>query len=188
MSQFNANQFPDVYSSFGIQISELGVVMLDTDAIEVTEMVDQGKKDLYESQNPAFSWVSGAVAERGAHCTLLFGLLQKAYQIKPQITAVLDGWVPPRLEVDKVTSFPSSLPGEEYACIIAKLKVTPELLEGNQRLSLLPHINTFPTYEPHISLAYVKKEAEQKWIKALSAEVRNMSFDVNGLNYGGASK
>lgn len=188
MPKFNAAQFPEVYNYLDIKMSDLGVVMLDVDPIQVTDMVDQGKQDLYFSENPGLTYVQGAVAESGAHLTLLFGLMKKGLEYKPVIDAVLEGWVPPRLEIESVEAFESMYPGTEpYSCIVAKVKVTDELLEGHARLQMLPHVDTFPDYKPHITLAYVNKDAEAKWLKALQG-LGSKRFAVNGINYGGGNR
>lgn len=188
MAKFSSNQYPSVYDYLEIKIRDLGVVMLDIDRIEVVELVDQGKQDLYFSQNPNLGYVQGAVAEEVPHLTLLFGLMKKGLEYKPVIDAVLEGWTPPRLVIESIEAFPSMQPDTEpYSCIVARVEVTDDLLEGHQRLQMLPHIDTFPDYKPHITLAYVNKDAEAKWIKALQGLVGNR-YAVNGINYGGSDR
>jgi hypothetical protein len=184
VTELNSNQFPEVYASLGIELSKLGVVMLDVDPFKVTEHVLQGEADLYSSQDPNKFWIQGAVAEESAHATLLYGLMLPARGYESQINVLLQDWTPPTLEIESVGSFTSPYGDEEYACIVAHLKVTPELMEGHQRLQLLPHIDTFPTYRPHVTLAYVKKEAEKKWIDSLQANIPK-SLTVIGYNLGG---
>lgn len=181
----NSNQFPDVYTALGIKIPDLGCIMLDVDHFSSAEYVLQGDADLYESTNPDRFWIGGDVSKNTAHVTLLYGLLEKGLTWKPLVDIVLHDWVPPTLEIESVGVFQSPYTDEDYSCIVAHIKVTDELLEGHHRLSLLPHINTFPTYRPHLTLAYVKKEAEQKWIDALNDELTGKKLTVNKINYGG---
>lgn len=181
----NANQFPDIYTALGIKIPDLGCVMLDVDSFPVTEMVTKGEADLYTSTNPDHFWIDGAVAERTAHVTVLFGLLDHALRQKPLIDIVLDGWTPPSLEVESIGAFESTYTDEPYSCIVAHIKPSKELLEGHQRLSLLPHINTFPEYRPHLTLAYVKQEARDRWLRELGTSLNGERLTVNGINYGG---
>lgn len=184
MTSFNANQYPDVYTALGIDLAKLGVVMLDVDTFPVTELITEGEADLYESPHESRFWIAGAVVERTAHVTLLYGLLEQGLVWKPLIDIVLTGWTPPLIEIDKVGFFPSPYPEEDYVCIVAHVKVTPELLEGNHRLELLPHINTFPSYNPHITLAYVKTEAKDRWLKQLGTSLNGKKLTVNKVNYG----
>lgn len=180
----NSNQFPDVYTALGINVNSLGCIMLDTDPVEVTDMVTQGKADLYYAANEQHFWIQGAVAETGAHVTLLYGLLEHGLKLKPLVDIVLADWTPPLLEIESVGSFTSPYVDEPYACIVAHIKVTPELLEGHARLELLPHINTFTQYRPHLTLAYVKKDAEEKWLSQVGDQLNGKKLAVTKINYG----
>ena len=109
--------------------------------------------DLYYSEN--FPWVKGLVLNKNPHITLLYGLLESVKL--EHVETVLKGWNPPKFEIDYYDYFESPN-DEEYYCIIGKIKLTPEILEAHQRLSLLPHINTFFEYKPHLTIAYIKKD------------------------------
>lgn len=187
MSKLNSNQFPDVYKALGIRIPDLGCIMLDVDVFPVVEHVSQGKADLYYAANETRFWISGPVVENNAHVTLLYGLLEKGLVWKPLVDIVLDGWIPPVLEIESISAFESPFSDEPYACIVANIKVTPELLEGNQRLSFLPHVNTYPEYLPHLTLAYVKVEQKDKWLKELGDSLNGKRLTVNKINYGGSN-
>lgn len=180
----NAQKIPDVYASIGINVNKLGCIMLDTHRIKVTDMVLDGQHDLYEAADPEHYWIRGAVAEHGAHVTLLYGLLASGLTWKAQIDAVLDGWSIDSVTIEDIGIFESPIESEPYDCVIAHIKLTPNLLEGHARLELLPHINTFLEYRPHISLAYVKKGEGAKWVKALTESLVGRQIAVTKLNYG----
>lgn len=184
MVELNANMFPEVYKTLDIQISDLGFLGLNIKPFAVTPLIEDGERDLYFTDHPKRFWINGAVAERSAHMTLIFGLMDKGYEWKDLIDQVLDGWTPPQIEIDHVDFFPSNYEDEDYACIIGHVKLTPEVVEGHQRLLLLPHIDTFPEYRPHVTLAYVKAEAKDRWIQGLQEELSGQKFDPMGLNYG----
>jgi hypothetical protein len=62
------------------------------------------------------------------------------------------------------------------------------LAEGNARLRLLPHIDTFPSYRPHVTLAYIKKDkpARKKWVDALGEQFNGKRLTIDPkINYGG---
>ncbi len=184
----NANQFPGVYDQLGVNVNQLGAIMLDVEPFEVVDYVEGGKADLHVSPNAERFWIDGAVAESEAHLTLLMGLMESGLTWRGLVDTVLDGWNPPPLQIVDVDVFRSPFDDEPYSCIVGHVKVTPELLEGRQRLQLLPHVDTFSDYRPHITLAYVEPEAESKWLSALrqkSAGFIGSRHLVTKINYGG---
>lgn len=180
----SANDFPDVYKALGVNINSLGCVMLDIDPIPVTELVLRAKDDLYWANVKERFWIRGAVGETGAHLTLLYGLMESALKWKPLVDIVLADWTPPLIEIESIGAFESPFVDEPYSAIIAHVKPTEELLEGHRRLSLLPHINTYTQFRPHVTLAYVKAEQKQKWLDELGDTLVGSKFGVNKINYG----
>jgi hypothetical protein len=188
-ARLNANMFPQVYKDLGVSTYDLGCIMLDVHALPVLDLIpgDNSVDDVYwHPDQEAHPYTGGVPAETAAHCTLLYGLMESGQKWKPQVDAVLNGWEYPRLEIEEVSYFPSNLPDQDYSVIIGKLKVSDELQEGHNRLRLLPHVDTFPEYHPHITLAYVKggEEIRNKWIDALQVGYKGRKFDVIRLNYG----
>lgn len=175
MTQLNSHQFKDVYKSLGIDLDQLGCVMADVEVDEDMKLLEgEPMSKLYHSRHPARRWISGWVLDHVAHVTLLYGLLTNAHKLSSQIEAVLKGWQMDTIEIGDIGYFESPYHEEKYYCIIAHIKVTPELMEGHERLELLPHINTFTGYKPHMTICYIKKDEElrdrmiayykQKWI------------------------
>jgi hypothetical protein len=83
-----------------------------------------------------------------------------------------------------VDSFPSTFTDEPYSCIIGHIERTPQLVDGHARLSLLPHIDTFWDYKPHLTLGYVHQDHEASALMALGNQVTGVSLTFRGLNYG----
>ena len=170
----------------GIDVSKLGCVMLDVDTPDLSGVIPD--EWCYSSPHPDRHWVSGRQKE--GHVTLLYGLLQSAHDIRPAVDEVLDGWEPGRIVGAELTVFPSPWEDEPYSCIVSELTLTPELRDAHARLSLLPHINTHPTYRAHVTLAYVHKDRERDAVTALRRHFRArdtyvpVDFAPIGLNYG----
>lgn len=162
MKEINTQDFPEVYKELGIDISKLGCVMLDVEPPK-RDMSEWKNLDFYTSTNPKHWWIKGWALDDKPHITLLYGLMKPAKEYKNQIHVVIKGWKYPEAEIEDVGFFDSPYDDEPYWCLIAHIKVTPELLEGHQRLELLPHINTFAGYKPHMTIAYIKKSSGIKY-------------------------
>lgn len=175
----NATQFPQMYVDLGIDIQDLGCIMLDVEPFEVGDII--AEEDLYYSDYIT----EPLVGENEPHLTLLFGLLQSGKAMQKHVDTVLGDWELDEIEIAGVTYFESNINGEEYYCIIAEVVVTPMLLEGNQRLHLLPHIDTYP-YRPHCTLAYIKKDEAKRdaYIRELNKRYVGATMLVLKLNYG----
>jgi len=189
--KLSAHQFPQVYQDLGYDLSKLGCIMLpivqDDDLMaSVTGTISDD--DLYVASDPlAHPWVNGIVLDK-AHVTLLFGLLRTGPEMKKHVDAVLDGNLPNEIAIDHIDYFDSPLEDEPYYCLIAHVKVSDELQGAHDRLTFLPHIDTFPGYKPHMTLAYIKKsdEARDQYIQQLNSKLRGMILTTDSaLNYGG---
>lgn len=177
LSDISARDFPGLHEELGVDTDKLGCIMLDLQTFDVLKHVENGASDLAGD---------GTVAETEAHVTLLYGLLQNGNTVKEQVDKVLDGWSLDSVVLDEITSFPVPADAEAVP-IVAKLW-DARLTEAHDRLSLLPHVNTFTEYNPHVTLAYVKNDPDvvQKWVKALRTELGGMRLNATGINYGHA--
>lgn len=164
----------------GISIAGLGCVMLEVERLDVESIVPA--EWAYVSTNPERHWIKGL--EAGDHITLLYGLLSNANTIRSAVDEVLDGWESGALRLGTIGSFPSTFEDEPYACIVGHVNVTPALLDAHARLSLLPHIDTHPTYRPHLTLGYVHREHEQDAIDLLTKRMAGEKLQPRGLDYG----
>lgn len=186
--ELSSNQFPKVYEALDISLSDLGCVMIDLEpSIELIKIGNEMEagKSLYYSGNKEHFWIDGFVG-KNPHVTLLYGLLGPAVDYKHLIDKVLEGWELKSVEVEKIGYFESPYPDEKYRCVVAHVKVTPKLLEGHQRLEFLPHINTFPGYKAHFTLAYIKKDnVGIDCIKMFSSIVGKKFSIKQKLNLGG---
>lgn len=201
MKQIKAHDFKEVYKGFGINLSTLGCVMLDVEPTEIPTYIiqryDDGsqvnydtwiKENLYYAKDKTRFWIDGWVADKVSHVTLLYGLLETAKNYEWHIEQVLKGWKLEEVEVSDIDFFDSPYEDEPYYCIVAHIKTTPELIEGHQRLELLPHINTFAGYKPHMTIAYIRKDESFRddFIGEMKKIFLNKKLKVSsGLNLGG---
>lgn len=183
--QINSNQFPEVYKGLGIKIDDLGCIMLDVDGEGISNIIQ--KEDLYITKDKKKFWINGFVAGETPHLTLLFGLLEQGDKYKKYVDRVLEGWSLNSVEIEDVSYFDSPYDNEDYYCIIAHIKKSDKLIEGHQRLQLLPHIDTFAGYKPHVTIAYIKKDEKKRdeIISNYEDILVGESLIVKGINYGG---
>ena len=182
--QLSSHKFPKVYEWLGINLSSLGCVMLDVSSVKFSDYF-YPRGIFYKAKNKERFWIDGDVSDT-SHLTLLYGLLEKAWQYEPHIKKVLQGWKLLDVEIEDFGYFESPYPDEPYYCIIAHIRVTDKLIEGHRRLEFLPHINTFAGYKPHITIAYIKKNEgfRDEFIDDLRKYFINKKLHVLGLNLG----
>lgn len=178
-NQIAARDFPDLYDGMGIDMDKLGCIMIDTESIPVLQYVKNPDADLYRETNYDQSPVPG---ETQAHVTLLFGLLENGNVWKDKVNQLLVGWSLPTVTIEKVSYFDL---GDSYA-IVGLVEKSDELVDGHERLTLLPHINTFSEYHPHITLAYINHDEAllDKWIAPLAKKYNGQKVATTGINYG----
>jgi len=186
--QISAYQFISMYENLGYDIGRLGCIMLDIDPEDLGKRVSEAIKpeEVYVDEDPA-SYATGIVAGE-PHVTLLYGLLRSGPEMQKHILQVLNSGnvCPPTVQIDEVGYFDSPKADEPYYCIVAHLVITPELQECNERLKFLPHINTFPGYKAHMTLAYIKEDelVRDRVIEELNTMLRGRLLPTKGLNFG----
>jgi hypothetical protein len=181
---FSASQLPHLYSSLGISVDRLGVVMLRFEGSESLVDPSMGLKaeHLYESPVADRKYLRGEPHVGVSHSTLLYGLLPG---VRPEhVQEVMQGWEPPIAVTSSAIevfhpAFPKGDPDHQaYGCLVALLDPNEEMLDAHKRLSLLPHIDTFPEYKPHVSLAYIRADQVDHWQWALEAKQHVFAVDT----------
>ncbi len=185
----SAHQFKEIYEDLGYDLSKLGCIMLkiadDQLGPEVEQVISDDK--LYYAHNKSRFWIDGNVSDN-SHVTLLYGLLRSGPEFKKHVDTVLADSIPKTVSIDHVGFFESPYEDEPYYCIVAHLNITEELTEANERLKFLPHINTFPGYKAHVTLAYIKKEADEPieaLVRELDDKFAGWVLTTGELDYGG---
>lgn len=192
MNEIKAHNYKEVYQMLGYNLSKLGCLMLDTEPIITNyyQIMQDGVTAYfpeYRAKNKERFWIDGYVADKTPHLTLFYGFLQEAGCFKLHIEKILDGTDIKAVKISDVDFFESPYEDEQYYCIIAKVEKTPELLEAHNKMTLLPNIQTFPDYKPHITIAYIIKDEaiRDDFIQHLKKELVGKELLVTGLNYGG---
>lgn len=194
--ELKAHNYKEIYQALGYNLSLLGCLMLDTEPIRADFIIGMsdgaglivpGFPGLYYAKNKERFWIDGYVADKTPHVTLFYGFLQEAGCFKWHIEKLLEGTDITKVEIEDVDYFESPYEDEEYYCIVAKVKKTPELLEAHNKMKFLPNIHTFPEYKPHITIAYIIKDEaiRDDFISHMKKEIVGKELKALGLNYGG---
>lgn len=184
LADVSSRDFPGLYEALGVNQDNLGCIMLNLQPFDVSQYVTGAVADLYI--DPADPTTAKPCAEVDPHVTLLFGLLQNGNTIRSQVDQLLAGWHCDSVVIEGVDSFPVPVDAPAVPIVARIATWNSPVMEGHDRLTLLPHVNTFSTYQPHITLAWVKNDPAivQKWVKALGTALGGMRITATGINYG----
>jgi len=182
--QLNSHMFENIYKDLNIDLDSLGCIMIDTEKIDIGEWKE--KDIFYKTKNKTRKWIDGNVSTKTPHVTLLYGLLKNGNEWKKYVDQVLDGSNIKTVEIEDVSFFESPYKDEKYYCIVANIKVREELQDAHNRLEFLPHINTFDSYKPHVTIAYIKKNpvTRKLIIDDLKRKLVGKKLKVLKINYG----
>jgi 2'-5' RNA ligase len=192
MKEIKAHNYKEIYEMLGFNLSKLGCLMLDTEPIISTYSVLTQDGTFYyfpgyKSKNKERFWIDGYVADKTPHLTLFYGFLQEAGCYKKHIEILLKDVDISSVEIEDISYFDSPYADEPYYCIVAKIKKTDELLHAHNLMTLLPNIQTFPEYKPHVTIAYIVKDeaVRDEFINELKSKLVGKILKVTGINYGG---
>jgi 2'-5' RNA ligase len=193
--EVKAHDYKEIYEMLGYNLSNLGCLMLDTEPINISYALgmDDGTGIIspsfpaYYAKNKERFWIDGYVADKTPHLTLFYGFLQEAGCFKTHIEKLLKDTNISTVKISEVSFFDSPYEDEPYYCIVAKIEKTDDLIEAHNKMTLLPNIQTFPDYKPHITIAYIVKDEtiRDNFIEYLKKELLGKELKVIGLNYGG---
>lgn len=170
LSSYN---FQDVYEDMGVDWEDPGCVMLKTSPIFIDDVPEEL---LHYSSSQKYA--QGHVSKDKPHVTLLYGLLPPVG--RKHVDRVLEDWLLPDVVIRDIMVFKPQ--GQEYEVVVADV-FGEELLNGHQRLSLLPHINTHLEYKPHLTLFYVEPGQGDRVAK-MCRRIIGAEIPSNGIDYG----
>lgn len=117
--------------------------------------------------------------ERDPHVTVRFGFHE---EVTPKdVEEIADGFIPVVATISDYEKFPEGPDGEPLVIRVN----SPALVRLNEKLSVLPATDTWPTYKPHITVAYLKPGRAQAYLdegNPLAGEVielRDLVFSSN---------
>ena len=145
-----------------------GCVMIETpfdNWSEITSIIDE--EDLYNEPGDNTYGI-----QNNPHLTLLYGLHK---EVKPEmVKSALNEFNGIKLNIKGIGVFEN----ENFDVVKLNVDPTGSIKIMNEKLSEFPHTTDYPVYEPHITIAYVKKGLGKKYLnnKKLKIRNRNMLF------------
>ena len=113
--------------------------------------------------------------EKNPHATILFGLHTNVSD--SEVMDKIKGLKKPKIEVKKISKFEN----EEFDVIKFDLE-SKDLNKANEIFKVFPYTNDFPDYHPHMTIAYVKKDKADKYIKILN-KLKPLEIKVKSFVY-----
>lgn len=171
---FNYSMVLDVYADLGIDTNELGYVMIDCEPADTSFIPDD---TLYYAKNPAHKYLKGKPSV--SHVTVSSGPMPGVK--KWHVDRVLEGLtLPDYITLNGTKRFaPTALGEDPYEVIVGDVS-SPEVYEWHNRLLMLPNVQTFPDYVPHVTLAYTRAGTYD----TLDMPAELPRLKVVGINYG----
>jgi hypothetical protein len=146
---------------------EYGCVMVDFNFENWSELLESiDSDDIYKVEGKNYG------LQPRPHLTLLYGTHDTVTD--EEILNCFEGFTEDdfKVQLDGVSIFENS----DFDVVKLGVVLTPKLKEINKRLSELPNSNIFPEYNPHITLAYVKKGLGKKYVNPdYKYEIKNIS-------------
>ena len=141
---------------------DFGCVMLYFDFPELAELQHQILVDdiYFESGDKTFG------LEDEPHCTLLYGL-HKTVSVE-DVRRVIEGFTYSSCDVHT----PSLFKSEKYD--VLKFEVDGEnIYETNKALIEYPYTNSYSTYNPHLTVAYLQPGRGEKYVEMFNRKKKN---------------
>jgi 2'-5' RNA ligase len=182
-----------VWDDLGIDHTDLGCVMIDViPHPDILDIAGRMEDDAYYANDSTYGYIDGISKQH--HATLLYGLtVDPNDHVKAVEALVLDNSdfrkiVKDGVIVKEFGFFPSSVPSHpDYGCVVAHL-VPDQLAYLNERLRLMPHIDTWPDYRAHVTIGYVNVRTAAYWVDKLNGAIRTIgaarSMEFDKLNLG----
>jgi len=136
------------------QVNGFGCVMLYVDFPEFKDLQSKiNKEDLYDDETKSYSF------EKNSHVTILYGLHKEVKD--QQIKDIISEYEFDNIYIKNISLFKN----DDFEVLKFEVDKEKYLVNCNKELSKLPNTNEFKTFNPHITIAYLKKGKGDKYVK-----------------------
>ena len=119
-------------------------------------------QDMIEEDDLSTS--DGDNREDNPHVTILYGLHKEVKD--SEIKEKVDNITKLNIKLDKISCFD----GDDFD--VLKFEIISDEIRGlNKDFGKLPHTNTFDTYQPHCTIAFLKKGLGKKYMDKLNGKI-----------------
>ena len=169
----------DIFEMQGIQVDKLGCIMAKYwKPLQLLKAIDPLLVYKDEAKN-----IPGI--EMQSHVTLLFGLMKSGLEQMDVVDEALKDWTRSRSAFFKPSHISVFETDNPWDVVVIEPLYVDEFVKAHQALSKLPHVNTFPEYKPHMTLAYIHKGYGYHVRKALQQHLWSVrTLPYTGLDYG----
>jgi 2'-5' RNA ligase len=147
----------------------VGIDFKDSSFDKIQKLIDSD--DLYlDPDDDSFGF------EKDPHVTALFGLHQDIED--EEVEEILSNFKKPKIKIKDVSLFEPS----DYDVLKFGVE-SEEMNKLNKQLKKLPHTNSFPDYNPHCTIAYIKKGLGKKYVDKIKGLLDELEFEPKKLVY-----
>lgn len=156
---------------------EQGWVGAKTEPIKVTERLTPGlKTQLFDGELQEET--TNIPAEENPHFTVIYGLTAEGASM--DMDDMAHNYIPNEVTISNIEVFE---PDREYNVVVAKLQETPELTKMREGFMSLEHYDQEFEYNPHITLCYVKKDADKEGFINAFKDLEGKTIKVTGWKF-----
>jgi hypothetical protein len=177
--------FQQKYTPIGTK--KLGCVMVGTTSPLVTSDVlhtEEFTQKQYFTQRNDRQWIKGITPAGRHHVTIRYGFLPDVSALDLHKVAN-DVHIPEKLSITGYEIFLSPYDDEDadYECVVALIDPT-ELNDANLQFGVLPNINTYPEFKPHVTIGYFYKGAWDSDLAAyyLTEHVNTLGWKISAAH------
>jgi hypothetical protein len=160
----NAHEFPGLYDDL-FDFTRAGYAMIDVSSPYHTDPseINFVRELQYVSPDPTLYWMKGLM--KSWHITAR-GPLDPKVRVRhcQQVIETIN--VPYVFGLGDIDVFPSPYPELDYDCIVVRMEDS-NLEKINQQLAVLPGVQTYIPYKPHLTLGYFKGGHTIELVEAL---------------------
>ncbi len=159
---------PTLFEDMKPEENKYGCVMLYADVPDWNKLTSRAinENDIYDDGTDEYGY------EEHPHITVIFGLHDNEIIDKSLIHNIIKDIPQMTFSINEIGIFDNSDNENPYDVVKFEIKPTQQLLNFRDKFLELPNTQTYPEYEPHMTLCYVKKGKGKKCKRILKKPIK----------------